>query len=185
MRRELGTILSVAVLSISIWVNAQEHAAVDYGHETFQPAYAEGRVVQFEQRGPSEEGIDAANVNTLYEVEYPAGWQTLLARPLCNFCDHGSDGENAWDYHDHVLADLPTEEANAAGEVHWYVMHVRPAYGEDEVVNADITAAYAARLPARSEREVKALLGATLTDGTPVAEAVDTQYTFTAPLIRW
>lgn len=161
-----------------------EQPAVDYGHEQFQPAYADGRIVHFEQRGPAAEDVDPDSVTMLYEVEYPTGWQALLARPLCNYCDHNGDGENAWDYHDHVLDDLPTRKANAAGDVHWQVMHVLPDYGDDEAINAEITNAYADLLPVQSGDDVRRLLDATLDDATAIATAIDTQYIFTAPLIR-
>lgn len=181
-------LLSVAILGFGGGLaTAQEHTeqtAVDYAHELFQPAYVADRVVQFEQRGPSPEGIAESNVHVLYEVEYPTGWAERLARPLCTYCDHNGDGENAWDYHDHVLADLPTEAQNAAGEVYWHVHHVLPVYTEDATKDAQISAAYAKKLPAQSGEAVRDLLGSTLADGTPIAEVIDTNYVFTAPLIR-
>jgi len=166
---------------------AQEHigqAAVDYAHERFQPAYLAGRVVQFEQRGPSPDGMDQSDIQVLYEVEYPNGWRERLARPLCTYCDHNGDGENAWDYHDHVLDALPDREQNDAGEVYWHVLHVLPAYIGEPSKDAEISAAYAEKLPAQSGEAVRDLIGSTLADGTPIAEVIDTHYVFTAPLIR-
>lgn len=164
--------------------DAETPTAVDYAHERFQPAYAEGRLVQFEQRGPAPEGVDERDVQILYEIEYPTGWAERLARPLCTYCDHNGDGENAWDYHDHVLADLPSEAQNAAGEVHWHVHHVLPAYTRDATRDAEVTAAYVEKLPAQSSEAVRDLINTTLADGTPIAEVVDTNYVFTAPLSR-
>jgi hypothetical protein len=97
----------------------------DHATEPFQTAYLDGGGVVFEQQGPSPDGA-AADANPLYEVEYPAGWQAVLPRPICDYCDHNGDGENAWDYHDHVLGAAPDAEARASGEVFWLVTHVRP-----------------------------------------------------------
>ncbi len=48
---------------------------------------------------------------------------------------------------------------------------------------AEVARAYAALLPARSAREVRALLRATLDDGTPLAEVVDTGFFFRGPVV--
>jgi hypothetical protein len=172
---------------LNLVVFAQDHSAVtlDQGHQTFQPAYAENHLVNFEQRGPASKGIDEAKVMTLYEVEYPTGWEDLLARPLCNYCDHNGDGENAWDYHDHVLSVLPNKEDNKLGEVYWHVLHILPAYTGRAAKDAEIIATYAAQLPVQSGEAARKLLETKLADGTPIATFVDTNYVFTAPLIRW
>lgn len=186
--KEIRLVLfSVAALILGGLATAQEHAeqtALNYAHDQFQPAYLADSVVQFEQRGPSPEGVDESDVFTLYEIEYPTGWSERLARPLCNYCDHGGDGENAWDYHDHVLGARPSAAQNAAGEVYWHVLHILPAYTENAAKDVEIAAAYAEKLPAMSVEAVRDLLRSTLADGTPLAQVVDTNYVFTAPLIR-
>jgi hypothetical protein len=156
--------------------------AVDYAAAPFQPGYLRGRTVVYQPSAVPQEPVPD-RVLTLYEVEYPAGWQDLTARPQCTYCDHNGNGEDAWDYHDHVLADRPSRADNAAGEVYWHVQHVRPAPAGDPARDAEVARAYAALLPARSEREARALLRATLDDGTPLAEVVDTGFFFRGPLV--
>jgi len=156
--------------------------AVDYAAAPFQPAYLGGRTVVYQPAVVPQEPVPD-RLLTLYEVEYPTGWQDVAARPLCTYCDHNGNGQDAWDYHDHVLADRPSRAENAAGEVYWRVQHVRPAPAGDPARDAEIARAYAALLPARSEREVRALLRATLDDGTPLAEVVDTGFFFRGPIV--
>ncbi len=161
-----------------------KHDAVDQAHEMFQPAYLNNRLVQFANLGAAPKGISAKQIHTIYETEYPTGWQETLARPLCNYCDHFGDGENAWDYHDHVLDGLPSQADNDAKTVYWNVIHVQPAYTKDASKDAQISKAYAALLPAQSVSAVKKLLAAKLTDGTVIANALDVKYIFIAPLTR-
>lgn len=68
--------------------------------------------------------------------------------------------------------------------MYWHVLLVLPAYTENAAKDAEIAAAYAERLPATSIEAVRDLLRSTLSDGTPLAQVVDTNYVFTAPLIR-
>lgn len=158
--------------------------AADHAHDTFQPAYARQRVVTYqpilvEQKSP------APRQHPLYEVEYPKGWEKHLARPLCTYCDHNGNGKDAYDFHDHVLGELPTWAENDSGNVFWRVNHVSPAYTGDARHDALVTQRYAALLPATSAWQVRRLLGARLADGTPVAENLDTKYYFRGPLTRW
>jgi hypothetical protein len=161
-----------------------KHAAVDQGHEMFQPAYLDNRLVQFTNLGAAPKGIPANKIRTIYETEYPTGWQELLARPLCDYCDHFGDGENAWDYHDHILDGLPSQADNDAKTVYWNVIHIHPAYTKDAAKDAQISQAYAALLPAQSVSAVKKLLAAKLSDGSLIATPMDLKYVFTAPLTR-
>lgn len=157
--------------------------ALDESVLPLQPAYFNGRLVQYRFDGPAPDGA-ATDAGVLWEVEYPTGWQDTLARPLCFYCDHAGDGENAWDFHDHVLSALPDEEVNAAGDVYWTVAHIQPAYSENDRLAAEISAAYAALLPADSADEVDRLVQARLDDGTPIARVIDTGFVFTGPLTR-
>ncbi len=163
---------------------AHQPVAVNQAHLELQPAYYQHRVVQFRNLGPAPEGTTIDDARTLYEVEYPPGWEEHVARPLCFFCDHTGDGENAWDYHDHVLSGLPNRRENEDGDVYWYVLHVQPNTNGDAAHDAEVAEQYADKLPASSMRDVRRLLAATLDDGSPIARTIDTTYVFTAPLAR-
>jgi hypothetical protein len=121
----------------------------------------------------------------LYEVEYPTGWEHVLARPLCDYCDHFGNGEDAFDYHDHVLSRLPSRAANGAGAVYWSVVHVSPAYTGSADHDARVSEAYAALLPATSAHDVKRLLKARLDDGSAIATPWDTGFVFRGWLTRY
>ncbi len=162
-----------------------KHKPVDHGHEALQPAYFNGRLVQFKQLGAAKD-TPAAQTRKIFEVEYPNGWQDWLARPLCNYCDHFGDGQNAWDFHDHILDGLPNQVDNSAKAVYWNVFHIQPAYSKEGNTSKDanISRAYAALLPAQSSNDVKRLTEAKLPDGTLIARVIDVKYTFNAVLNR-
>jgi hypothetical protein len=184
-------LIPVVLLLTGFFATAQEAAHSDralftnHAHEHFQPAYAEGKLVTFEQGAQAPEDASTTDIRLLYEVEYPSNWSETLARPLCAYCDHFGDGENAWDYHDHVLGGLPSDEQNEAGTVYWHVLHLTPAYTGEESKDAAITKAYAALLPVQSGEAAQALIDAKLENGTPLTKVTDTKYVFTAPLSRW
>lgn len=182
---ETNTVKAIDSSTVEAAIDDHEHGgdyqAVDEGGLELQPAYFDGRVVNFRNEGPAPDGVTAADARILYEVEYPTGWEESLARPFCSYCDHNGDGESAWDYHDHVLTELPIEDSTAA---YWEVVHVLPASTDDAAIDAEIAAAYAELLPADSADEVLALLETQLADGTPIAELIQTGYIFTAPLTR-
>lgn len=161
-----------------------QRAAVDHGHEPLQPAYVGGRVAQY-RFAPVEPGTDTGRARILYEVEYPDGWEAELARPLCDYCDHGGNGRDAYDFHDHVLTGLPTPRDNAAGRVYWEVVHVAPAVSGDAEHDAAVAQAYAEALPATSTTAVRRLLAQRLPDGSPVAAPQETGYVFAGPLTRF
>jgi hypothetical protein len=182
-------VLSFTLLLGLMTVYAQDatasHAASDHGHDLFQPAYVDGKIVTYQPGSPAPEGVSESSIRALYEVKYPTNWQETLARPLCTYCDHFGDGENAWDFHDHVLASLPTQEQNETGEVYWHVFHIAPSYTGEAITDAAITETYLGFLPAQSAEEVDTLSKAALPDGTAIAQVVDVGYVFAGPLIRW
>jgi len=158
--------------------------ASDHAHDRFQPAYFSDRTVTYEAFIVSQE-TPAPRQRVLYEVEYPRGWEQRLARPLCTYCDHTGNGKDAYDFHDHVLASLPTRAQNAYGNVYWRVHHVSPAYTGSASRDAALSRRYASLLPAQSAEEVRRLLNARLGDGARVAQNVDTGFYFRGPLTRW
>jgi hypothetical protein len=152
-------------------------SAVDHGHEPFQPGYLGGHTVVY-QPGPP---VAEAAVVPLYQVRYPDGWTKLTARPLCNYCDHAQNGEDAADYHDHVLAP-PDRRANAAGRVTWHVYDVVPAYTGDPDHDAAVSAAIAGRLPVQSVGQVSRLALRRMPDGSSIVRVVDTGVEFGGPI---
>jgi hypothetical protein len=162
-----------------------KHKAIDQGHEMLQPAYLNGHLVQFMLLGPAKDA-PKAKTRTIFEVEYPNNWNETLARPLCDYCDHFGDGENAWDYHDHILESAPSQADNTSKAVYWSVLHIQPAYSKEgnTAKDAAISKAYAALLPVQSSGAAKKLIDAKLPDGTPLARAIDVKYTFNAVLTR-
>jgi hypothetical protein len=81
-----------------------------------------------------------------YQVVYPPG--TGLT-PQCNPCDHNGNGIDPTDFHDHVLDSVP---GTGHGEFNplWHVFLIQPIPGME--------AAYAARLPVKSEAAVDKLI---------------------------
>jgi len=180
----LGSTPTAAAPGRPLAADPVAHAA-DHAHDTFQPAYARHRTVTYRPFVGEQGSAPLRRQHPLYEVEYPTGWERRLARPLCTYCDHNGNGKDAWDFHDHVLGELPSRAENRSGQVFWHVYHVSPAYTGDARHDAAVSARYAALLPATSAQEVRALLRARLADGSPVAKNLDTGFTFRGPLTRW
>lgn len=186
-RLGLSALAVTALLGTGVAVahdGAHDRVRTDQAHDRFLPAYARGRLVAYEFRGGAPTDATSRETRTLFEVEYPTGWPDLVAHPLCDYCDHGGNGEDAYDYHDHVLAGLPGPAENARGRVFWHVTHVSPAYTGDATHDSALTAAYAEQLPATSASAVERLLRSALPDGSPLATATDTGFAFSAPLSR-
>jgi hypothetical protein len=125
----------------------------------------------------------------LYQVVYPIDWaQRGLAAPQCNPCDHGGDGIDFTDFHDHVLDSMPGDPGHGAFNPLWHVFVVMPAYsfltGGDPANDDAIAAAYASRLPMKSETAVDDLLDSTLPEGTPVAVEIDTNFYFLCAIVN-
>jgi hypothetical protein len=119
-----------------------------------------------------------------YEVVYPPNWEQLgLSAPQCNPCDHDGNGIDMLDYHDHVLDSMPSSPGGNNYKAPWHVYAVVPALGDNADHNAEVEAAYASHLPARSETEVEALVASHLDDGSPVAVQVDTHFYFLCAVV--
>jgi hypothetical protein len=119
-----------------------------------------------------------------YEVVYPPNWQALgLNPPQCDPCDHDHNGIDAQDYHDHVLDSMPSSPGHGAYKAPWHVWAVAPAAQGTAAHNDSVFAAYASRLPVRSEDEVNALVAARLPDGSPIAAKLDTHFYFLCAVV--
>jgi hypothetical protein len=125
----------------------------------------------------------------LYLVIYPIGWEGLgVDPPQCNPCDHGSDGIQFDDFHDHVLDSIPSDPGHGEFRTLWHVFAVVPAYsfitGGDPANDDAVAAAYASHLPAKSESAVDDLVDSTLPDGSPVAVEIDTDFYFLCAIVN-
>lgn len=163
-------------------------SGVSASQPEYELAYVNGKTVtinaiEVSQNAPAEAQAD------LYFVVYPIGWEALgIAPPQCNPCDHGGDGVQFDDFHDHVLDSMPSDPGHGEYRTLWHVFGVAPAYsfftGGDPANDDAVGAAYASHLPAKSEADVDALLDSTLPDGSPVAIEVDTDFYFLCAVVN-
>jgi hypothetical protein len=123
--------------------------------------------------------------NDYFEVIYPIGWEFLLDHnPQCNPCDHGGDGDDFFDYHDHVFAGQPGDPGKGEYGPLWRLSFVVPAYTGVLAHDIEVSAAYASYLPVKSGEDVQTLLAATLEDGSPIAEWFDVAFVFRAAIVN-
>ena len=147
-------------------------------------AYVNGEIVTITVQDPHKGKVPLRAQNTYFEVIYPFGWESLTdSIPLCNPCDHGLDGDDLFDYHDHVFAGQPAQPGKGEYGPLWRLNFVVPAYNGDADHDDAVSEAYAAFLPTTSAEAVYALLAATLPDGSPIAERIDVDYVFLAAIV--
>jgi len=151
----------------------------------FEGAYADGSLVTIGITAPTASSNPLESQFTLFLVVYPNGFQSLgIGPPICNPCDHGGNGIDPTDFHDHVLSGLPQNHAGGRHDPIFHLFQVLPAYTGAQAHDASITAAYAGHLPAKSNAAVAALLSARLNDGSPVATISDLNLQLSTPEIR-
>ncbi|MEO5961442.1 MAG: hypothetical protein ABIR80_20215 [Opitutaceae bacterium] len=150
----------------------------------YEPAYVNGRAVTISIQDPHPGKPAAQAQNVYFEVIYPVGWKSLTASvPICNPCDHGGDGDDFFDYHDHVFSGEPSQPGKGEYGPLWRLNFVLPSYNNDPVHDAAVSQAYAKFLPAKSAQAVFAMLAAKLPDGSPIAELVAVDYVFLAAIV--
>ena len=176
----MGAVALVGGLSLTL---ASPAAAVKPQYEA---AYVNGITVTIEAiEVPQVAPLQAQR--EFYQVVYPTGFASLGLTPQCNPCDHEGDGIDAVDFHDHVLAGMPSSPGHGAFTPLWHVFLVLPAYiGTPAAAahDAAVTKAYAAHLPAKSVAAVNALENSTLADGSPVAVEIDTHFYFLCAVVN-
>jgi hypothetical protein len=119
-----------------------------------------------------------------YEVVYPIGWENLgIGTPQCNPCDHEGNGIDFTDYHDHVLDSVPSSPGHGEYKAPWHVYAVVPAYSGDSGHDAQVSAAYATHIPAKSEGAIDDLLATKMPDGSPVAVKIDAHFYFLCAVV--
>lgn len=105
-----------------------------------------------------------------YEVVYPTNHALWPSAPMCNPCDHQGNGIDPSDYHDHLLDSIPSDPGHGEYNALWHVFVVVPSSPAAE-------AAYAARLPMKSEAAVDDAIAA------GVAREIDTSFYFLCAVV--
>jgi hypothetical protein len=137
----------------------------------YEPAYYNGSTVTInaievaQNTGPLTHA--AAD---FYEVVYPTNHALWPSQPMCNPCDHQGNGIDPTDYHDHLLDSIPASPGHGEYNALWHVFLVMPSSPAAE-------AAYAARLPMKSEAAVDAAIAA------GVAREIDTNFYFLCAVV--
>ena len=164
--------------------------AFGQGRPGYEPAYVGGRTVTINAIEVPNKAPYTAQAD-FYEVVYPIGWQQMgVSPPQCNPCDHGGDGIDFTDFHDHILDSMPASPGHGEYSPLWHVFLVVPAYSfitesGDPTHDAAIGAAYATHLPTTSESAVDDLLSSTL-PGTNIhiAVEIDTEFYFLCAVVN-
>jgi len=179
-------LISVAILLLG--------GIVAYSQPGYEPAYVGGKTVTINAIEVPNHAPYRAQAD-FYQVVYPIGWQDLgVATPQCNPCDHGGDGIDFTDFHDHILDSMPSAPGHGEFSPLWHVFLVVPAYDGNpfdsnflQTIDAHdiaVNAAYASFLPTTSESAVDDLLAARLEDGSPVAIEIDTDFYFLCAVVN-
>jgi hypothetical protein len=156
-------------LSAAVSANAAPDGAQGSKPE-YERAYYNGTIVTMnhievaQNPGPLEHA--AAD---LYAVIYPANHALWPSPPLCNPCIHNGNAI----FHDHVLDSIPSDPGHGEFNPLWHVFVIRPANALPAT-----QAAYAARLPMKSEADVDAAIAA------GVAVEVDTGSYFLCSIVN-
>jgi hypothetical protein len=140
------------------------------GQPEYEGAYYNGTIVTMNHiEVPQNPGPLAHAAADLYAVIYPANHALWPSPPLCNPCVHNGNAI----YHDHVLDSIPSAPGHGEFNPLWHVFVIRPANALPAT-----QAAYAARLPMKSEAEVDAAIAA------GVAIEVDTHSYFLCSIVN-
>jgi hypothetical protein len=178
-------LLGMALVMPLLFLNGVATATDNQRNLAFEGAYADGDLFTIGITPPTTSAKPLEDQLSLFLVVYPNGFETLgIGDPICNPCDHGGNGIDPTDFHDHVLTGIgePPRGGRNAPVFHLFMVH--PAYTGNAAHDASVTAAYAGRLPAKSSAAVAALLAAKLNDGSPVSNIADLNLQLTAPVIK-
>ena len=137
----------------------------------YEPAYYNDTTVTINAiEVPQNAGPLAHAAADFYQVVYPANRALWPSTPQCNPCDHSGDGVDFTDFHDHLLDSIPSDPGHGEFNPLWHVFVIVPASPQAE-------AAYAARLPMKSEAAVDAAIAA------GVAREIDTNFYFLCAVV--
>lgn len=179
MKLKYRTLSILAVLSLLL----SPGTAADAAQRIYEEGYVNGHIITISAMDPFPGKLPQEALSDYFEVIYPIGWQSLTGEPLCNPCDHGGDGDDYFDYHDHVFAAEPANPGGGEYTALWLLHFVVPAYTGNAALDAEISTAYAAYLPVKSVAEIQILLAVTLPDGSPIAMQIDTDYAFLVAIV--
>jgi len=122
------------------------------GKPQYELAYYNGTIVTMNHiELPQNAGVLEHAAADLYAVIYPANHLLWPSPPLCNPCVHNGNPI----FHDHVLDSIPSDPGHGEFNPLWHVFVIRPANALPAT-----QAAYAARLPMKSEADVDAAIAA-------------------------
>lgn len=143
------------------------------GEPGYEPAYVNGGTVTINAiEVPQNTGPLTNAAADLYETVYPPNTALWPDTPQCNPCDHEGNGIDFTDFHNHVLDSVPSNPGHGEFNPLWHVFVVLPAS-----FTPAGQAAYAARLPMKSEAAVEAAVA----DG--VAQIIDTHFYFLCAVV--
>jgi hypothetical protein len=148
-------------------------AAASAGPPEYEQAYVNGTTVTINAiEVHQSQGALTHAAADFYQVVYPTDHSLWPGTPQCDPCDHQGNGIDPTDFHDHVLDSVP---GTGHGEFNplWHVFLIVPSSSDPET-----QAAYAKRLPLRSEAAVDALLNSGL------ATEIDTQFYFLCAVVN-
>lgn len=144
------------------------------GRPGYEPAYFNGTTVTInaievrQNAGP----LEHASAD-FYETVYPPNKQLWPDTPQCNPCDHEGNGIDFTDFHNHVLDSIPSNPGGGEFSPLWHVFVILPAN-----FSPAGQAAYAARLPMKSEEAIDAAIAA------GVAVEIDTHFYFLCAVVN-
>ena len=137
----------------------------------YEPAYYNGTTVTINAiEVPQNTGPLTHAAADFYEVVYPTNHALWPSQPMCNPCDHQGNGIDPTDFHDHLLDSIPSNPGHGEFNPLWHVFLVIPSSPAAE-------AAYAARLPMKSEAAVDDAIDA------GVAREIDTSFYFLCAVV--
>ena len=139
----------------------------------YEPAYFNGTTMTINAiEVPQNEGPLANATADFYQVVYPPDTSLWPSPPQCDPCDHQGNGIDPTDFHDHVLDSVPSNPGHGEFNALWHVFVILPAS-----FTPSGQAAYAARLPMRSEQAIDDAIR----DG--VAQEIDTNFYFLCAVV--
>jgi hypothetical protein len=148
-------------------------ASAGAGRPQYEPAYFNGGTVTINAiEVPQNPGPLVNAAADFYQVVYPPDTSLWPGAPQCNPCDHQGNGIDLTDFHDHVLDSAPSTPGHGEFNPLWHVFLVLPAS-----FTPAGQAAYAARLPMRSDTAVEDAVE----DG--VAQLIDTNFYFLCAVV--